>query len=259
MTYFPAAKSWRTALFVALALFLLTRGVTLRAFPIFNDEGLYLQYAQAIHDDWQKNKFISMNGEYDDWKPPLQYWLAAPVIRCGNDPLLAGRAVAVAVSLLGFFGTYFFARELLGAREGVVAAWLFVLCPPVLFHNVQFTAETFLFSVAPVLYCVLLKAMTRRPQRWLWAGVSLLAGIALLLFKQSGYLLLLLALALPLVRFARSGGTEAGEWSFGRCDRRALAVDVALLAGIIFVANSLQIPCCRSSSIRPGKASIATG
>ncbi len=74
----------------------------LTALPIFNDEALYLQYAQSIHDDWKKNKFISMSAaEYDDWKPPLQYWLAAPVIRCGDDPLVAGRAVAVLVSFLG--------------------------------------------------------------------------------------------------------------------------------------------------------------
>lgn len=78
------AISWPSALFLVLALFVLTRALTITSFPIFNDEAIYLQYSQLIHDDWTKNKFISMNGEYGDWKPPLQFWIAAPVIRWCN-------------------------------------------------------------------------------------------------------------------------------------------------------------------------------
>ena len=84
---------------VALGLFLLTRILTLTAFPIFNDEAIYLQYSQKIQSDWEKNKFISMNGEFTDWKPPLQYWMAAPFIDWGNDPLVAGRLVAFLVAI----------------------------------------------------------------------------------------------------------------------------------------------------------------
>ena len=237
MELFPAAKWWRVAFVAAIGSFLLTRALLLSAFPIFNDEAIYLQYSQAIHDDWEKNRFISMNGIYADWKPPLQYWLAAPLIRCGNDPLLAGRAVAAVMSFLGLLGGYLFARELFGTREAVVAAWLFVLCPTVLFHNVQFTAETFLFSTAPILYWALLQAMGRSKRRWLGAIVAVLSATALLLFKQSALLLLLLGAVLPLVRFARSGERGTGGWSFAECDRRALAVDLLLLAGVMFVAN----------------------
>ncbi len=245
MALFPAAKWWRVAFVAAIGSFLVTRALTLTAFPIFNDEALYLQYSQKIHDDWEKNRFISMNGIYADWKPPLQYWLAAPLIRCGDDPLVAGRAVAAVVSFLGLLGGYLFARELFSTREAVMTAWLFVLCPTVLFHNVQFTAETFLFSTAPVFYWALLKAMGRSKWQWLWAIVAVLSGTALLLFKQSASLLLLLGAALPLVRFARSGETGTGGWSFAECNRRALAVDLLVLAAVMFVANlaaSLVIP-----------------
>ncbi|HEX8491151.1 MAG TPA: hypothetical protein VF626_09040, partial [Chthoniobacterales bacterium] len=93
MKLLPVAKSWSNALFILFALFLLSRILTLASFPIFNDEAIYLQYAQRIHDDW-RNRFISMHGEFTDWKPPLMYWMAAPVIQWGDDPLLAGRAVA---------------------------------------------------------------------------------------------------------------------------------------------------------------------
>src|SRR4051812_22215574 len=162
---FPEARTFRIAFVLALAIFVVSRLVTLTTFPIFNDEGIYLQYSQAIHDDWNTNKFISLDNSRGDWKPPLQYWLAAPFIRGGSDPLVIGRLVALAVSILGFFGFCLFARELFGEREGVATAWLCVLCPALLLYNDQFIAEPFLFSAAPFLYWSLLKAMHHGERR----------------------------------------------------------------------------------------------
>src|SRR2546423_704629 len=200
-------RRWRVGLLLALGLFFLTRILTLTAFPIFNDEGIYLQYSQRIHDDWNKNKFISMNGEFTDWKPPLQYWMTAPFVECGNDPLVVGRIIACLVSIAGFFGVYLFSKELFTEREGVFAAFLYVLCPPVLLHNDQFTAETFLFSTAPLLYWALLRAMGRNKPAWIWLIVAVLFGTALLLFKQSGFLLLAVSILLPLARLQQKEGT----------------------------------------------------
>ena len=135
MKILPHAISRHGGLLLAIVLFVLTRTLTLTTFPIFNDEAIYLQYSQSIHDDWEKNKFISMNGEFRDWKPPLQYWIAAPVIRWGGDPLVAGRVVAALVSFLGLFGFYLFTKEFFSKREAVTATMLYVVCPPVLFHK----------------------------------------------------------------------------------------------------------------------------
>jgi 4-amino-4-deoxy-L-arabinose transferase-like glycosyltransferase len=197
---YAKGAGWRAALFIALGLFVLTRFLTLTAFPIFNDEAIYLQYAQQIHEDWAKNKFISMNGEFTDWKPPLQYWLAAPFIEWGSDPLVVGRIVALIVSVAGFVGVYLFSKELFNEREGVAAAALYLLCPPVLLHNSQFTAETFLFSTAPLVYWALLKAMRWNELAWTWAIAAAFFGTALLLFKQSGFALLAVSIFLPLGR-----------------------------------------------------------
>lgn len=213
VTLLPRTRVWRIALLGAVALFIVTRALTLMAFPIFNDEAIYLQYSQAIHDSWQKNRFISMNGGYHDWKPPLQYWLAAPFIRGGSDPLLQGRLVAVLFSLVGLAGTYLFTKELLGGREGVIAVFLYALCPAVLLYNIQFIAEAFLFSTAALFYwCVLrLLRAANRPAAG-FAIAAVLLGTALLLFKQSGLLLLLLALGLPFARrlFVRNFIAVAG-------------------------------------------------
>lgn len=201
-------KRWRAALFVAFGVFVLTRILALTSLPIFNDEAIYLQYSQRIHEDWDNNKFISMNGEFTDWKPPLQYWLAAPFIECGTNPLLAGRVLALLFSTAGFFGIFLLASEIFTEREGIIAAGLYALCPPVLLHNDQFTAETFLFSTAPLFYWALLKATRWNKSDWKWGIAALLLGVALLLFKQSGFTLVLLSLLLPLARpranFARN-------------------------------------------------------
>lgn len=236
MKFLPAAKPWRNALLILLALFLLSRVLTLSAFPIFNDEAIYLQYAQRIHDDWQKNKFISMNGEFTDWKPPLMYWLAAPVIEWGNDPLIAGRALAFFVSIAGFFGFYLFAKELFGEREGVLSALLYLFCPTVLFHNNQFIAETFLVSTAPFLYWTLLKAMRReKSEWWIWALSALFLGAALLLFKQSGFLLLAISVLLPFARLRRDESAEAA--SPGRDPWKAIALNIALVIAVVVGAR----------------------
>jgi 4-amino-4-deoxy-L-arabinose transferase-like glycosyltransferase len=220
---------WRAALFTALGIFLLTRFLTLTALPIFNDEAIYLQYSQRIHESWEKNKFISMNGEFTDWKPPLQYWLAAPFIEWGNDPLVVGRIVALLVSVAGFFGIYLFSKELFGEREGVVAAALYVLCPPALLHNGQFTAETFLFSSAALVYWALLKAMRWNTLEWVWAIVAAFFGTALLLFKQSGFSLLAISVILPLARLPQKDIRL-------RQAAKQVAWDVGLVATVICIS-----------------------
>jgi 4-amino-4-deoxy-L-arabinose transferase-like glycosyltransferase len=221
-------------------------------FPIFNDEANSLQYSQAVHDDWQKNRFISMNGEWAHWKPPLQYWLAAPVIQWGSDPLMAGRTVAWLVSLLGLAGFYLFAKEFFGPREAVISALLYAVCPPVLLYNNQFVAETFLFSITPFFYWALLKMM--RSKRWKlpWAILGIAIGTALLLFKQSGSLLLAVAAVLPLAQLrkketisAKAHNATGEAQAAARWNWKEFAVDslcVALVIGFSHAAPQLVIP-----------------
>lgn len=252
MKILPNVTSWHAGLLLAMALFILSRTLTLTTFPIFNDEAIYLQYSQSIHDDWEKNKFISMNGEFRDWKPPLQYWMAAPVIRWGGDPLVVGRVVAALVSFLGLLGFYRFTKEFFSQREAVMATVLYVVCPPVLFHNNQFTAETFLFSTAPFLYWSLLKAMRPGERKLVWAIIAILSGTTLLLFKQSGALLLAVAIALPFVQLRKKEGpakrmpnAAMRRWAVAGWNWKEFAVNLSVLAAIILCSHfvaSLVIP-----------------
>ncbi len=252
MNILPHAISRHGGLLLAIVLFVLTRTLTLTTFPIFNDEAIYLQYSQSIHDDWEKNKFISMNGEFRDWKPPLQYWMAAPVIRWGGDPLVAGRVVAALVSFLGLFGFYLFTKEFFSKREAVTATMLYVVCPPVLFHNNQFTAETFLFSTAPFFYWACLETLRQREWKLVWAIIAILLGTALLLFKQSGTLLLAVAIALPFARLRRKKRSAGNmpdpamrRWAVAWWNWKEFALKLSLLAALILgshFAASLIIP-----------------
>jgi hypothetical protein len=146
--------------------------------------------------------------------------------------------VALLFSLAGFFGFYLFAKELFGEREGVLAAALYALCPAVLFHNNQFVAETFLFSTAPFLYWSLLKAMCPDRARWAWAFLAVVLGAALILFKQSGFLLLAVSVFLPWARLERDRGKIAG--SLGGWNWKRTALNCLLVVVVIFVAHYLS-------------------
>src|SRR5436190_2240513 len=190
----------RTSFWLAAALFVTTRLATLLSFPIFNDEAIYLQYSQFIHDDFSTYKFVSMNNVFRDWKPPLQYWLGSILVQKGDNPLLMGRLVAWGISVLGFFGMYLLNRQLFGKKTALWAGFIYALCPPVLFYNNQFIAETFVFSTIPFFYWFVLKAVTGDRFQWSCAAGAACSGAILLLFKQSAMPLLVLGLMLPFVR-----------------------------------------------------------
>ncbi len=226
------------------AFFLAPRLLTLTVFPIFNDEAIYTRYAQFIHADWSRYKYVSMQ-MFDDWKPPLQYWLGSLTVNFGN-PLLMVRLIALAFSLVGLVGIYLFAKEFFGKREGIIAAALWSLCPAVLFYNNQFIAETFVFSLAPIFYWLALKAIQKEKIHWGFALGAILTGGALILLKQSGTLTVGLAALLPLLTMgtrevAERVRTDAGRVKMKRekIDREALFIRFGLMGAIIAAAMLL--------------------
>jgi 4-amino-4-deoxy-L-arabinose transferase-like glycosyltransferase len=209
-------------------LFLLTRVWNVSSFPIFNDEGIYLQYSQLIHNDFSANKYVSVNNIYSDWKPPLQYWIGSLFITSKRDPLVTGRIVASVFSLIGLFGTYFFVRRLFNPMAAAAAAVFYVISPLTLFYNTQFVAETFVFSSTAVLYACLAAMLQswKRPKTAIaWFAASVLAGALLVLFKQAGALPLYLSILLPIAFWT--------GW-------RALARDAAAVAAVIVLSSILS-------------------
>ena len=236
MPFVFSASNRRNLFLLAVGLFVVSRALLLNAFPIFNDEAIYIQYAQRIHDNWHQNRLVSMTGEkYNDWKPPLQYWISAPFIDLGNDPLVTARLIALTASAGGLFGFYLFARQLFGEAEGLISAFLYGLCPTVIFHNEQFVAETFLFSIAPFFYWTLLKAMARDRPALGWAITSILLGTAVLLIKQSGYLLLAISAFLPFIRTRTE--EKITDQVLGRSKWKRLGVKICLVLAVIILSS----------------------
>jgi dolichyl-phosphate-mannose-protein mannosyltransferase len=241
-------KAWqwrRTMFWLAAGLFVTTRLATLLSFPIFNDEAIYLQYSQFIHDDFRTYKFISMNNIFQDWKPPLQYWLGSTVVQFGNNPVLMGRLVAFAISVLGFFGMYLLSRRLFGKTTAVWSILIYALCPPVLFYNNQFVAETFVFSTIPFFYWFVLRAITGDHISWSSSIGASICGAIVLLFKQSALPLLVLGLVLPFVQPARRQAREDAKKKDKNRPPAVQPVDYSrlgtrfALVGLIIIASTV--------------------
>lgn len=192
--------SRKTSLLIFLALAVVfIRFSGLLSFPIFNDEGIYLQYSQLMNGDFSHFKFVSIDNVFHDWKPPLQYWLGSVVIGWFADPLLAGRALSAFFWVIGLIGIYFLGFWLWGRREGFWAAIFYLFNSPTFFYGGQFIAEVYVWTAAVWLFACLVFLMKRSAANlgfWVMAG-GITAGASILLFKQAGFLYFYLAWLLP--------------------------------------------------------------
>lgn len=209
-----------------LALFLLMRFAFLTAFPISNDESLYINYTQLIDADWDKWKFVSVRNANFDWKPPLPFWLASTFSGFFSDPLLGSRMVSSFASVTGCLSVYCLSGLLGGRKAALWAGLLWTLNPMTVFYDRLFLAETFVysFSAAALLFTYLASERSR-----LFIVPAVLFGAAALLSKQSAQLALMSLFFLVLLP------AEKGE----RLRRGLLALAAALAS---FVLYRLVIP-----------------
>src|SRR5260221_626971 len=105
-----------------ILLFLATRLINLEKFPIFNDEGIYINWAKtAWHDAaW---RFISLT----DGKQPLQTWGTIPFLKLfPNNALLAGRLFAVTMGFVAMSGLYTILFYLFNKRTAFIGCLLYI-------------------------------------------------------------------------------------------------------------------------------------
>lgn len=81
-----------------LILYFLTHIFRLTYMPVFADEAIYIRWSQLILDDWQRYLFFPLN----DGKTPLYIWLQIPFLKIFQDPLFAGRFLAVLIGAVQF-------------------------------------------------------------------------------------------------------------------------------------------------------------
>ena len=125
--------SHRDVILIIMLLFLyfLSRLINITKFPIFTDEGIYIQWAKtAWHDaTW---RFISLT----DGRQPLQTWATIPLLKFfPNDALLAGRLFGVATGLTSLIGIFVLIYYLFGKKAAYIGAFLYIFTPYFLFYD----------------------------------------------------------------------------------------------------------------------------
>lgn len=118
-------------LLLVIVLFLLTRLINIEKFPIFNDEGIYIQWAKtAWHDaSW---RFISLT----DGKQPLQTWGTIPLLKLfPENALLAGRLFAVSTGFIALSGIFCLLFYIFNKKTAYIGSLLYILTPYFLFYD----------------------------------------------------------------------------------------------------------------------------
>ncbi|OGK31172.1 hypothetical protein A3F29_01130 [Candidatus Roizmanbacteria bacterium RIFCSPHIGHO2_12_FULL_33_9] len=114
-----------------LLIFFATRLINLDKFPIFTDEGIYINWAKIAKNDaaW---RFISLT----DGKQPLQTWFTIFFLKFFPDnALFAGRLFAVTGGFAALSGLYFLTFYLFNKKAAYWSALLYIFTPYFLFYD----------------------------------------------------------------------------------------------------------------------------
>jgi hypothetical protein len=120
-------------IFSIFFLYFLTRLINLEKFPIFTDEGIYINWAKTAWHD-ASMRFISLT----DGKQPLQTWATIPFLKLfPNKPLFAGRLFSV---FTGFFSLYFLSLAFFFfflTKKRLFWVAFFISLPPTFFFTIE--------------------------------------------------------------------------------------------------------------------------
>lgn len=124
----------RRDVLVLLGLVLLyaaTRLIRLDSFPIFSDEGIYINWARVAWRD-ASLRFISLT----DGRQPLQTWATIPFLKLFPDNyLFAGRLFSVASGFFALSGIIVTAWYLFNKKAAYIAGFLYIITPYFLFYD----------------------------------------------------------------------------------------------------------------------------
>ena len=164
-------KDWMLIL-VLLILFFLTRLIFLDKFPIFTDEGIYINWAKIAKVDasW---RFISLT----DGKQPLQTWFTIFFLKFFPDnTLLAGRLFGVFGGLTALSGIFVSLWYMFNKKAAFFGSLLYIFTPYFLFYDRMALVDSFVNAgVIWILLFSIIVAKTIRLDMTLLFG--LLSGI----------------------------------------------------------------------------------
>ena len=118
-------------IFGIIFLYAITRLINLDKWPIFSDEGIYINWAHVAWKDaaW---RFISVT----DGRQPLQTWATIPFLKLfPQNFLFAGRLFSVSTGFVALTGTVSFMFYLWGKRAAFIGGLIYVFMPYFLFYD----------------------------------------------------------------------------------------------------------------------------
>lgn len=151
--------------------------VGLDKLPVFADEAIYIRWAQLILDDWKQYFFFSLN----DGKTPLFIWLTTAFLKFIENPLLAGRAVAVLAGLAQLWATIALVKKLGGQKLAVITASLLTFFLPFwYFHHRIALMDGLMTALLSWSWWCVLQALSTKKRTLAWIiGGGIFFGLAL--------------------------------------------------------------------------------
>lgn len=127
---------------ILAAFYLLTRLVFLTKLPIFNDEAIYLDWANRIIRGIV-SPFYSL---YDGTQPGL-LWIFGVFTKVFPDPLAAGRFVSALFGLASMLGLYKLSERFVNQEVAKLSVLLYIVTPLFVFYDRQALMESAIASV----------------------------------------------------------------------------------------------------------------
>ncbi len=187
---------WSLSLFGLLALYFFTRLIAIRALPPFNDEFIYVRWAQEGFFDPDK-RLLSLT----DGKQPLYIWLVTALMNAIASPMAAGRIVSIfagAGTVVGLvvLGWRLFKNKAIALLSGA----LYIVYPLALLLD-RFALYDSLLATFYVWSMLLMLLLVRAPALGTSLVLALVLGAALL--TKSSALLFLVVLPIAVIFFER--------------------------------------------------------
>ncbi len=188
------------------ALYFASRLFSLLLLPVFLDETLHARWAREIAEGRRPL------GRPWEWGRALTVWLGALVTPWARDLLWANRALSVVAGAIALWATIEVGRRLYDDRTGLVAGFLYVVCPFTLFYDRMALADAALGAAAALVLLASVRAATEGSTRQgIAAGVALLACV---LTKAPGVLLFGIPVAAGLFLRAGRAGWRGLAWAY---------------------------------------------
>lgn len=159
----------------------------LTVIPIFNDESIYLDWA-----DRSVNVPGMLYYSIYDGKTPFQLWLFGISEKFFQDPLFAGRIVSVVLGALTIAGLYLLSSKFADKRTAVFVSIFYLFTPIIFFYNRQALMESGVAAAGVWgVYFFLEYLKTKKPKYIVLTGIVLGLGF----FIKTNSILFLIAIS----------------------------------------------------------------